>query len=80
MKIIANKYTEKDVIRFLREGTTLSQNEFAKTVGLSEITVQSYERGVRNYTFKTLMKIARKHGYTITIEKKWYIIFVPFFL
>lgn len=34
------------------------------------MTTQDYERGTRRYTFETLMKVAKKYGYTITIEKK----------
>lgn len=70
MKFIANNYEEKDIMKFLREGTNLKQEDFGKTVGLSKMTIQGYERGIRNYTFKTFMKIAKNHGYIITIEKK----------
>lgn len=70
MKIIANDYNERDIMKFLREGTELKQADFGKSIGLSAITIQGYERGIRNYTFKTFMKIAKKHGYVVTIEKK----------
>lgn len=70
MKVIANKYDEKHIMKMLREGTGLKQEEFGKSIGISGMTIQGYERGTRNYTFKTLMDIAKKHGYTITIEKK----------
>ena len=70
MKIIANKYETKDIIRFLREWTNKNQPEFGKSIGLSGMTIQGYERGARKYTFETLMKIAKKYGYKITIEKE----------
>lgn len=70
MKFKANNYKEKDVIKFLREETNLTQNDFGKTIGLSGMTIQGYERGTRNYTFKTFMKIAKKHGFIVTIEKE----------
>lgn len=70
MKIIANKYSEADVFRMLREWSELTQKEFAESLGLKGITVQSYERGVRKYNFSLVMNIAKKYGYTITIEKK----------
>jgi len=70
MKVIANDYNEKDIMKFLREGTELNQKEFGKSINVSGMTVQGYERGVRNFTFKTFMKIAKKHGYVVTIEKK----------
>lgn len=70
MKIIANKYSEAEVLKILREWTDKKQEEFGEDLGLSRMTIQGYERGVRRYTFETLMKIAKKYGYTITIEKK----------
>ena len=70
MKIVANNYNEKDIMKMIRENTNLKQPEFGKTIGLSGMTIQGYERGIRNYTFKTLMKIAKKHDLVITIESK----------
>lgn len=70
MKVIANDYEEKDVMRIMREWADKKQSDFGKSIGLSGMTIQGYERGVRRYTFETLMKIAKKYGYTITIEKK----------
>lgn len=70
MRIVANKYSEKDVMKILREWTGKKQSEFAEGIGLSGMTIQGYERGIRRYTFETLMKICKKYGFTITIEKK----------
>lgn len=70
MKIIANNYKEKEVIKILREWTELKQPDFGKSIGMSSSSIQSYERGARRYKFETLMKIAKKHNFTITIEKK----------
>lgn len=70
MKVVANDYEEKDVMKILREWSGEKQPEFGKNLGLSGMTIQGYERGVRRYTFETMMKIAKKYGYTITIEKK----------
>lgn len=70
MKLVANRYHEKDIIKIIREWTELKQEDFGKTIGLSGITIQSYERGIRKYSFETLMKIAKEHNCTITIEKK----------
>lgn len=57
-------------MKILREWTGKKQPDFGKDIGLSGMTVQGYERGTRRYTFETLMKIAKKYGYTVTIEKK----------
>lgn len=69
MKIIANDYESKTVIKILREWSEKTQAEFAEDLGFSKMTIQSYERGLRRYSFETLMKIADKHNLTITIEK-----------
>ena len=70
MKIVANNYKEKEVIKILREWADEKQPAFGKSIGLSGMTIQGYERGARRYTFETLMKIAKKYGYTVTIEKE----------
>jgi len=70
MKIIANDYDEKDIIKVLREWAGEKQVDFGKNIGLSGMTIQGYERGIRNFTFKTFMKICKKYGYKVTIEKK----------
>lgn len=70
MKLVANKYNEKDVMKIMREWTGLNQAKFGENIGLSKMTIQSYERGVRRFTFETLMKIANKYSYTVIIQKK----------
>ena len=70
MKLVANKYNEKDVMKIMRAWTGLNQAKFGENIGLSKMTIQSYERGVRRFTFETLMKIANKYGYTVIIQKK----------
>ena len=70
MKIIANNYEPKDIIRIIREWSGLSQKDFGKTVNCSQSTILSYELGRRNYNIQTLMHIAKVHGITITLEKK----------
>lgn len=70
MRIVANDYKEKEVIKILREWSDKSQPDFGKSIGLSGMTIQGYERGTRRYTFETLMRIAKKYGYKVTIEKE----------
>lgn len=70
MKIVANDYESKFVMKMLREGTGLTQNDFGESIGLKGMTIQGYEIGKRRFTFETLMKICKKHGYIVTIEKK----------
>lgn len=70
MRLVANNYNSKDVFKIMREWSGLKQGEFAQTLGVSRMTVQSYERGVRRYTFETLLKVADLYGYNIIIQKK----------
>ncbi|MCI8575599.1 MAG: helix-turn-helix transcriptional regulator [Bacilli bacterium] len=70
MKIIANDYENKFVMKMLRETIGLTQDEFGESICLKGSTIQGYEIGKRKFTFETLMKIAKTHGYIVTIEKK----------
>ena len=70
MKLKANDYSPKDIIKILREWTELTQKDFAKSINKRERTIQDYEAGRRRYNIETLMKVAKAHGITITFEKK----------
>ena len=70
MKINGLDYNSKELFKIIREWTELSQEEFAKTISVSKGTVQNYEKGKRNYTFKTLMEICKKNNINIIFEKK----------
>ena len=70
MKIKANDYEAKDIIKFIRESTELTQEEFGKSINKSLRTIQDYESGRRRYNIETLLDIAKKHNLIITIEKK----------
>jgi len=69
MKIVANDYEEKDIMKIIRQWTELTQKEFGKSINLSKMTIQSYEIGQRRFSFETLLRIAHKHNLKITIEK-----------
>ena len=71
MKLIANHYEPKEIIRIMREWSDLTQSEFASMINKSKHTVQSYELGRNKMTIDTLMIIAKKQNLTITIEKKY---------
>ena len=70
MKIIANDYDPKTIMKIIREWSEKDQSSFGEELGLSKMTIQGYERGVRRYTFETLLEIANEYGLKITIEKK----------
>lgn len=69
MEINTKKYEANEIIRFMRDATNLSQAEFAKSIGKSTDWVRKNEYGISNYYFKDLIKIAKQHGFTITIKK-----------
>lgn len=70
MKVTLNKYEPKDVIRFIRESTGLTQKEFGKSINKSQRTIQAYEAGKRRYYTDTLKLICKVHNVEITIERK----------
>lgn len=70
MRIVANNYEAKDIIKIIREWTELTQKDFGKSINRSQRGIQDYEAGRRSYTINTLLEIAKTHNLTITIEKK----------
>ncbi len=68
MKIIANNYKANETFKFIRQGLNLTQEEIAKNIKASKSSIEKYEYGTVNYTFETLLKIAKKYNLTITIE------------
>ncbi len=70
MKVKLNDYNQGPFIRIIREWTGLTQKEFAKMIGKSERTVQSYESGKTTYTINTLEKISKRFNISIIAEKK----------
>ncbi|MCL2077293.1 MAG: helix-turn-helix domain-containing protein [Oscillospiraceae bacterium] len=70
MKFKANDYSRGEIIKFMREWTELTQEEFADRIGKSKPSVQDYELGKTNYGIDVLMKIAKEFDVTITIEKR----------
>lgn len=70
MGIVANKYEPKDIFRFMREWSELTQGEFGKTINRSRDGVQKIESGKRGYNMQTFLDVANKHGIEIILEKK----------
>lgn len=61
---------EKEKLRVLRKLAMLSQEEFAKEIGVSQRTVSKWELGIMGIGYKNQRKIvafAKNHG--IEIEK-----------
>lgn len=68
MKIIANQYESKDIFKFIRENTGLTQIEFGKSIDRKRRIIIYYEDGGRRYTFSLLLKIAKLYGLSISIK------------
>ena len=69
MEIKANDYDPKDIFKFMRQATDLTQKDFAKTINKSKDWCQSNELGRSNYLFKDLLELAKKHDFEIIIKR-----------
>ncbi len=69
MKIQASDYNSKEILKIIREWTELTQDEFASKSKVSKGTIQNYEQGKRNYTFKWLMEVCKENNIKIIFEK-----------
>lgn len=69
MKINANGYEAKDILKIIREWTGLTQKEFAHTLNRSRDSINNIENGRNKIYFDTLLEIAKIHNLKITIEK-----------
>ncbi len=70
MKINVKDYKSNEIIKFIREGLNLTQEQMAKDVGISKSSIEKYEYGTVNYTFETLIKIAQEYDLDVIISTK----------
>ncbi len=70
MEFKANKYTGKDILKFIRENTNLTQKEFAHKIGKSRDWQASNEIGRTHYSIDELIKIANMYNVEIIIKDK----------
>ena len=66
----ANDYQPKEIIKFIREWTKLTQSDFAKSIQRSKKTIEGYEYGTINISFAIFFKICKKHNIEVIIHKK----------
>ena len=69
LKINIKDYTNGDIIKFIRQWTGLTQEEFAKKVGKAKRTIEQYEAGTVNYKIDFLYKISELFNIEIIFEK-----------
>lgn len=70
MKVIANDYEPKYIIKFLRQATGLTQTEFGDKIGKCRNTVQSYELGRIKMSLNDFIDICNLFNFKITVEEK----------
>ena len=62
VKINAKEYKPNEIIKFIRQGLNLTQEELAKKINVSKSSIEKYEYGIVNYNFETLIKIAKAYN------------------
>ena len=70
MEINATKYKGKDILKFIRENSNMTQKEFGNLVNKSSEWVKANECGKTNYYFKDLLELAKKCNIEIIIRQK----------
>lgn len=70
MEIKATKYKGKDILKFIRQNTNLTQQEFAKTINKTRDWQASNETGRSRYFIDDLIEIANVHNLEIIIKDK----------
>lgn len=70
MKINANEYQARDVVRIIREWTELTQKDFAKTLSRSRDSINNIENGRNKMYLNDFLEMCKIHNVKITIERK----------
>lgn len=70
MRIIANDYQAKDIVRMIREWTELNQKDFGKTLSRSRDSINNIENGRNRMYLNDFLDMCKKHNVKITIERK----------
>ena len=69
MKIIATEYNRKDILKFIRENSNMTQKEFSKIINKTRDWQASNETGKSGYFIDDLIEIAKVHNLDIIIIK-----------
>lgn len=70
MQVKGSDYKPREIVRFIREWTGLTQEQFAKSIHRSKKTIEAYEYGKVNVSLATLQKMCKVHDIEIIIRKK----------
>lgn len=70
MKLNVKDYQNNDVVRILREYSSMTQKEMAEKLNKSVRSVQRYESGKHKVDFSLIRDICELCDLTLTIESK----------
>ncbi len=70
MKLNLNDYSDREILKILREWNNLTQEDLAKKIGKNKRTIYDYENGLYTFNMKILRKIAKELNLEIIIKKK----------
>lgn len=70
MRIIANDYQPKDVIRIIREWSELNQKEFGKTLKRSRDSINNIENGRNRMFLNDFINMCNEHNVKIILERR----------
>ena len=70
MEIRANNYRPNEILRFIRQNASLTQEELSNKLGKSKNWVKNNEQGLNRYFFEDLMKVANICNVDIIIKDK----------
>ncbi len=70
VQINASNFKPNETFKFLRQALNLTQEDLAKQLKISKSSVEKYEYGHHNYSFETLLNVAKKNGLEIIIKTK----------
>lgn len=70
MRILANDYQAKDIVRMIREWAELNQKDFGKTLSRSRDSINNIENGRNRMYLNDFMDMCKIHNVKIIIEKK----------
>ena len=70
MEIKANKYKGKDILKFIRQNSNMTQKEFAESINKTRDWQASNEIGRSRYFIDDLIEIANIHNLEIIIKDR----------
>ena len=70
MKINANDYEAKEIVKIIREWSDLSQTKFGKTINRGRDSINNIENGRNRMYLNDFLKMCKIHNISITLEKE----------